>query len=91
MDIFTVRNNLKTTIAGKEEYLRAFRADDNVITIVKDTMIQVIEMNIAELKVILGDVEKCCERASADSWKGSVDRQGGSFSPDEINDGGRWI
>jgi hypothetical protein len=85
MNIYTLRDNLKTTIAGKQAYLEAFKADDHEYKAVRDAMIQVIEMNLEELHKILNDVEVCCKQASELSWKGSVDRQGGAFDASEYN------
>lgn len=85
MDIYTVRDNLKQTIAGKQAWLAGFAADENVVGLVRETMIQVIEMNLDELGKILADVEKCCRQAADASWKGSVDRQSGAFDDSEIN------
>jgi hypothetical protein len=85
MNIYTLRDNLKQTIAGKQAYLEAFKADDHEYKVVRDTIIQVIEMNLEELGKILAYVEVCCKQASDASWNGSADRQGGSFDASEYN------
>lgn len=65
MNIQTVANNLRATIAGKEQMLEEYKA------ILKETFhgpvtraayagtAQMLEINIDELKRILQDVEKC--------------------------------
>ena len=85
MNIYTLRDNLKKTIEGKQAYLEAFKADDHEYKVVRESMIQYIEINLEELRKILADVEVCCKQAVEDSWKGSADRQGGSFDDSEYN------
>lgn len=85
MNIYTLRDNLKKTIEGKQAYLEAFKADDHEYKVVRETMIEFIEVNLGELRKILADVEVCCEQAREASWKGSADRQGGSFDASETN------
>lgn len=79
MNIYTVRDNLKNTIAGKELMLKGIN-DTTYGIIIK----QALEININELKKILVDVELCCEQATTQSWVANPDRQGGSFSADEL-------
>lgn len=77
MNVYTVRDNLKRTIAGKEEYLAQMERDILAYNqTVNYTVARYLRINIDELKKILTDVEVCCEQATADSWRG-VDRQGG--------------
>ena len=77
MNIYTVRDNLKNTIAGKEQYLAQMREDIvKYNQTVNYTVAKFLEINLNELKAILADVEECCEQATARSWEG-VDRQGG--------------
>lgn len=69
MNIQTVAENLRVTIAGKEKYLAECNKALNVqidpldagermaITATKEFL----EINIDELKRILGDVEQCIE------------------------------
>jgi hypothetical protein len=77
MNIYTVRDNLKKTIAGKEQYLAQMKQDIvKYNQTVNYTVAKYLEVNLEELRNILNDVEKCCEQAIAQSWVG-VDRQGG--------------
>ena len=97
MNLSTVITNLKTTIAGKEEHLAAIRKqmtvlgrpDDETIAMVATS--EFLKINIDELKRILADVEQCCENATAASWAGSVDRQGGAFEDFETRNRDGWI
>ena len=83
MNIYTVRDNLKRTIEGKEALLEEYKKA-SLIAVRNDTpdrktiaaMAGFLSVNIDELRRILQDVEKCCERATEQSWIG-VDRQGG--------------
>ncbi len=90
MNIYTVRDNLKKTIAGKEKYLADLRKKGHDQTGVATTVAEFLEININELKVILFDVEKCCEKATQDSWALNPDRSGGQFTQDEIDNAGGW-
>ena len=81
--IYTVRDNLKRTIEGKEQMLAEkidrkehgwFNSTSEIVA--NRATIEFLEINVDELKRILADVEKCCETATANSWIG-VDRQGG--------------
>ena len=80
MNIYTVRDNLKRTIEGKERALAEVVEARKVATMVEDHALfatqEFLKVNIDELKRILADVEQCCENATAQSWQG-VDRQGG--------------
>jgi UDP-N-acetyl-D-mannosaminuronate dehydrogenase len=65
MNIQTVAENLRNTIAGKERMLTAYNAtlyknflEGDVLITAKAT-VEFLEINIAELKRILQDVEKC--------------------------------
>lgn len=92
MNIYTVRDNLKKTIEGKEKMLETYNDPSFSAThrLVKEAMIQYLEINIDELKRILADVEKCCEKATAASWEQNPDRSGGQFTQDEIDNASRW-
>jgi hypothetical protein len=88
MNIHTVAENLRNTIAGKEKYLAATRKniadydarDDQCDGwFVATSIANMLEINIDELKRILADVEVCCEKATADSWALYPDRSGGAF------------
>ena len=85
MNIYTVRDNLKRTIEGKQAYLeevRKARAESGYGPgdLARDASLfatqEFLKENIRELTVILKDVTECCEKATAASWIG-VDRQGG--------------
>lgn len=77
--IYQIRDNLKNTIAGKEQLLAEFesatlRAGANLEAVFATK--EFLKINIDELKNILAAVEKCCEKTTEASWAG-VDRQGG--------------
>jgi hypothetical protein len=97
MNIYTVRDNLKNTIAGKEKMLAGLKStlDTNDVAerMVLNATRGFLEINIGELKRILQDVEQCCEKATQDSWALNPDRSGGQFAHDEIYNMGRdgWI
>ena len=95
MNIQTVAENLRNTIAGKEKYLAEIKTTlgawgrDPYYTAIKE----MLEINIAELKRILADVESCVARDVEQSWRDNPDRMGGQFTQDEIYDMNRtgWI
>ena len=87
MNIHTVAENLRSTIAGKEALLTTLKGR----RIPPESTIEFLEINIDELKKILADVERCCENATAQSWVGSVDRQGGAFEDFELCNRDGWI
>ncbi len=80
MNIHTVRDNLKTTIAGKEKYLDEVRTArciaDRSEDIALHAVQELLKVNIDELKRILKDVEKCCEQATEASWALNPERMG---------------
>ena len=77
VSIYQVRDNLKNTIAGKEAYLEQMRKDIVAYNqTVNYTVAKFLELNIDELKVILFDVEQCCEKATLDSWIINPERMG---------------
>lgn len=95
MNIHTVAENLRKTIAGKEKYLAeitkalvASKEQGEIMAL--DATVKFLTININELKVILFDVEKCCEKATADSWALDPDRSGGAFTDEEIARGSEW-
>ena len=96
MNILTVAENLRKTIAGKEEYLAnaiMIRNEQDLTIeqkVANQATIEFLKININELKVILFDVEKCCEKATADSWALNPDRSGGAFTDEEIGRAGEW-
>lgn len=63
MNIQTVAENLRNTIAGKEKYLKTLESDlivgDYVNRTVTATTIELLKINIDELKGILRDIEQC--------------------------------
>lgn len=69
MDIKTIKTNLERTIAGKVGYVKTLKSDlacgDHAITReAQITLIQMIELNINELRMILNDVEQCKDSPS---------------------------
>lgn len=93
MNIYTVRDNLKNTIKGKEallEQYRQARADNGYGPgdIALDASLfatqEFLKVNIDELKKILADVEVCCVRATKESWALNPDRSGGQISNDDL-------
>jgi len=66
MNIQTVADNLKRTIAGKEAYLAREienrQSEDAHVRMVAYTVSKMLEHNIDELKLILQDVEQCIEK-----------------------------
>lgn len=66
MNIYTVRDNLKKTIEGKEEALAVYESRRDIPRAPGDQMavvaaIEFLKINIDELKRILQDVESCVE------------------------------
>ena len=94
MNIQTVAENLRNTIAGKEKYLDEVRTArciaDRREDIALHAVQELLKVNIDELKRILQDVEQCCEKKTYDSWKENPDRMGGQFTQDEIDNANRW-
>ena len=93
MNIQTVRDNLKRTIAGKETYLAQWQSLELINSEERShraTIVGMLAQNIGELSRILIDVEKCCEQATYDSWKQNPDRMGGQFTDEEINRSTEW-
>lgn len=88
MNIETVRQNLVRTIDGKEKFLNALDSLDDVVA---EAIKSFLQVNISELRTILSDVELCIEDAKVDSWKGVVDRQGGSFTVEEMDPNRGWV
>lgn len=77
MNINTVAENLKKTIAGKEAYLEQMRKDIvQYNQTVNYAVAKMLELNINELKVILHDVEKCAEQFNLMSWEINPERMG---------------
>ena len=94
MNIHTVAENLRKTIAGKEAYLQVLSEKADIAVYPQNKVFAAVadflEININELKVILFDVEKCAEKATEDSWALNPDRSGGAFTDEEIGRAGEW-
>ena len=94
MNIQTVATNLRVTIAGKERMLDSYRKirdmNDGAAMAVEATR-SMLEINIAELKRILQDVEQCVKKASDDSWITNPDRMGGGgWTAEELDPNRGW-
>jgi hypothetical protein len=96
MNIQTVRDNLKNTIAGKEELLAVFTKPENYDWLpqpdktARDAVNAFLKVNIGELKRILQDVESCVAKDVEQSWRDNPDRSGGQFTQEEIDNANRW-
>jgi len=94
MNIQTVRDNLKNTIASKEKYQEelaiAAQTAEFPETTAIDAMVMMLEINIDELKRILQDVEQCVKKESDDSWITNPDRMGGSWTAEELDPNRGW-
>lgn len=94
MNIQTVAENLRNTIAGKEymlQELQGMKFNEIGKNLANDATIEFLKINIDELKRILADVETCCKQASDDSWITNPDRMGGQYTQEEIDRADRWI
>lgn len=82
MNIFKVRDNLEQTIRGKENFREALRASlpdvshDLCATAEGKMMLQMLELNIQDLRKILFDVEICVKQANNMSWELNPERMG---------------
>ncbi len=97
MNIQTVAQNLRNTIAGKEKLLEQYKKasliavrDDLPDRITIGAMAGFLSVNIDELKRILEDVESCVAKDVEQSWRDNPDRMGGQFTQDEIDNAGAW-
>lgn len=95
MNIQTVRDNLKNTIAGKEKALAEYQEARKIATMAEDIalypVVEFLKVNIDELKRILQDVEVCCKQASNESWITNPDRMGGGgWTADELDPNRGW-
>ena len=94
MKLETVQANLRNTIAGKVkhqvelEYALTLATTGERMALI--ATLEYLKVNIDELKRILTDVELCMNDAAANSWAGEVDRQGGSFTDEEIARANEW-
>lgn len=82
MNIYTVRDNLRNTIAGKELHLANATKirDEQDLTLEQEVAnymtIQFLKINIDELRRILQDVEVCCEQHTEMGWMINPERMG---------------
>jgi hypothetical protein len=97
MNIQTVAENLRNTIAGKELHLANTIKirDEQDLTLEQEVAnyvtIQFLQINIGELKRILQDVEQCAKQASDDSWITNPDRMGGGgWTAEELDPNRGW-
>ena len=96
MNIQTVAQNLRNTIAGKEKYLAQVESSlaegvaSSQLRIALSTTQEFLSINIDELKRILADVESCVAKDVEQSWRDNPDRMGGQFTRDEIDNANRW-
>ena len=58
MNIYQVRDNLKNTIAGKEQLLEKYLKNLCLAQLPEDATVSFLKINIDELRRILADVEK---------------------------------
>ena len=91
MNIQTVAENLRNTIAGKEMLLETYKNPSVLTKSIRETMTHMLEINIAELQRILRDVEQCAKQESDDSWITNPDRMGGGgWTQDELDPNRGW-
>ena len=77
MNIQTVAENLRNTIAGKEAHLAKMREDTvKYNQTVNYTVAKYLEVNIDELRRILKDVEVCCQKHTEMGWQINPERMG---------------
>lgn len=87
MNIYTVRDNLKKTIAGKETAIKMYRELLENLDRVEGVgaqakrqayfaTVEFLDINLIELRAILKDVETCCQQASEASWALNPERMG---------------
>lgn len=95
MNIQTVANNLRNTIASKEQMLAHMNENCGYAStgqvMAHNATVEFLKVNIDELKRILQDVEKCCEIETSRSWEGCVDRMSGAFDESELCGRHGWI
>ena len=101
MNIYTVRDNLKKTIAGKETAIKMYRELLENLDRVEGVgaqakrqayfaTVEFLDINLIELRAILADVEQCVAKDVEQSWRDNPDRMGGQFTQDEIDNAERW-
>ena len=78
--IYTIRDNLTKTIAGKEAYLEEVRQARSLANREEDHALfatqEFLKININELKVILHDVNTACSEFNLMSWEVNPERMG---------------
>lgn len=89
MNIQTVAENLRNTIAGKEAFQAKLREETNPSDSTK-YLLGFLAVNLQELRAILADIEKCVEKDVEQSWRDNPDRSGGQFTQDEIDNASAW-
>ena len=94
MNISTVAENLRNTIAGKELLVAHYRkvAANQGATLdnVNIVFAGFVQDNVDELKRVLQDVEQCVAKDVEQSWRDNPDRMGGQFTRDEIDNAEKW-
>ena len=101
MNIQTVAENLRNTIAGKEKMLNeqwnklafgdpSWQGDIGKQMAMQAT-IEFLKINIDELKRVLQDVESCVAKDVEQSWRDNPDRMGGGgWTQDELDPNRGW-
>lgn len=97
MNIQTVADNLRNTIAGKEQLLESYKSSPQP-TLATSTLCQMLKVNIDELKRILQDVEQCVDqfeklkKENSDmGWELNPDRSGGGgWTAEELDPNRGW-
>ena len=80
--IYTIRDNLTKTIAGKEDYLADIQQEMMYVglrdgeTMALRATAEFLKININELKVILNDVNTACSEFNLMSWEINPERMG---------------
>jgi cell fate (sporulation/competence/biofilm development) regulator YlbF (YheA/YmcA/DUF963 family) len=94
MNIQTVAENLRNTIAGKEKYLEEVRKARSLASREEDHALfatqEFLKINIDELNRILDDLVECEVKGIEQSWRDNPDRMGGQFTQEEIDNANRW-
>jgi hypothetical protein len=95
MNIHTVAENLRNTIAGKVKHEAELEYALTLATsgerMALTATLAYLQVNIGELKRILQDVEVCAKQASDDSWITNPDRMGGGgWTADELDPNRGW-
>ena len=93
MNIQTVAENLRNTIAGKEAFQAELREEANPSDNTK-RLLGFLAVNLQELRAILADVEQCMadnkEFSTWAHWQVNPDRSGGQFTDEEIRRADEW-